>query len=44
MSAGTSVAISDSVGGQAVTIPKAGLRCSGNDVRPAVRPTVGNPG
>jgi len=44
MAAGTSVAISDTVGTQAVTISKAGLRCSGNDLRPAVRPTVRNPG
>jgi len=44
MPAGTSVAISDAVGRQAVTISKAGLRCSGNDLRPAVRPTVRNPG
>ena len=35
MPAGTSVAISDAVGSQAVTISKAGLRCSGNDLRPA---------
>jgi len=44
MRAGTSVAISDAVGSQAGTIYKAGLRCSGNDLRPAVRPTVRNPG
>jgi len=37
MPAGTSVAISDAVGTQAVTISRAGLRCSGNDLRPAVR-------
>jgi len=37
MRAGTSVAISDAVGRQAVTVSKAGLRCSGNDLRPAVR-------
>jgi len=30
MPAGTSVAISDTVGSQAVTISRAGLRCSGN--------------
>jgi len=40
MRAGTSVAISNAVGSQAVTISRAGLRCSGNDLRPAVRPTV----
>jgi hypothetical protein len=44
MRAGTSVAISDAVSSQAVTTSKAGLRCSGNDLRPAVRPTVRNPG
>jgi len=44
MPAGTSVAISDAVGSQAVTISTAGLRCSGNDLRPGVRPTVRNPG
>jgi len=43
MPAGTSVAISDAVGSQAVTVSRAGLRCSGNDLRPAVRPTVRNP-
>jgi len=37
MPAGTSVAISDAVGRQAVTISRAGLRCSGNDLQPAVR-------
>jgi len=44
MRAGTSVAISDAAGSQAVTISRAGLRCSGNDLRPAVRPAVRNPG
>jgi len=36
MPAGTSVAISDAVSRQAVTISRAGLRCSGNDLRPPV--------
>jgi len=44
MSARTSVAISDVVGRQAVNISRTGLRCSGNDLRPAVRLTVRNPG
>jgi len=44
MPAGTWVAISDAVGSQAVTISRAGLRCSSNDLRPAVRPTMSNPG
>jgi len=44
MPAGTSVAISDVVGSQAVIISRAGLRCSGNDLRPAFRLTVRNPG
>jgi len=35
MPAGTSVACSDTVGTQAVTISKAGLRCSGDDLRPS---------
>jgi len=43
MPAGTSVAISDAAGSQAFIISKAGLRCSGNDLRPAVRPTMRNP-
>ena len=43
MPAGTSFAISDAVGNQAATISKAGLRSSGNDLRPAVPPTVRNP-
>jgi len=42
--AGTSFAISDVVGSHAVILSKAGLRCSGNDLRPAVRPTLRNPG
>jgi len=38
MPAGTSVAISDAVDRHAVTTSRAGLRCSGNDLRPAARP------
>jgi len=44
MSAKTSVAISDVVGSQAVDFSRAGLRCSGNELRPSVRLTVRNPG